>query len=153
MRDASKRVRDRLIEWTVREGHGSKKRLGEAVSRLYSTDEHPSQSWVTGILKGDTSLSLKDLDAVADLLGQPPGEMVRKDGTNYRELTMAESRLVDYYRSLPEMVRHNWLAFLDYLFRFQQEALLRQGQERAERTAKARRRESKHARLKTGSKG
>ena len=66
---------------------------------------------------------------------------------------MVESRLIDYYRSMPEMVRHNWMSLLDYLFRFQQAALKQQGEERNERTQKARRREAKHARFKTGSKG
>jgi hypothetical protein len=148
--DAAARVRKRILEWCAREGHGSKKRLAEAVEAKNDdpTRKVIGQSWATGILNGRQKLRLSDLDAVADLLGEPPGSLVRKPDRNYHELTMAETRLLEYYRSMPEMVRGHWMAFLDYMFRFQQEALDNQGREQRARTSKARRRESKRSRLK-----
>lgn len=147
MPNAAERVRARIKEWTDKEGHGSKKRLAEAV-RDPNDDPVQGQAWATGIIDGTTDLRLKHLDAVADLLGDPPGSLVRKADRNYWELTMAESRLVEHYRSLPETIKHNWISWLDYMFRFRHEALEQQGRERQQRTEKARRREAKHARPK-----
>lgn len=150
MSDAAQRVRARIKEWTERQGHGSKKRLADAVARRWEDPARKGlkngQAWATGIINGRQDLRLADLDAVADLLGEPPGALVRKNDRNYHELTMAETRLVMHYRSLPEMVRHNWLAYLDYLFRFHEQAIHDQGRERQTRTVTQRRREAKTAR-------
>lgn len=152
MDNAAQRVRKRIKEWTDKQGHGSKKRLYEAYRAAVTAQEGAApekedegQSWVTGILNGESDLRLRYLDAVADLLGEAPGWLVRKPDRNYHELTMAEERLVKYYRALPEITRHNWIAFLDYLFRFQEFALEHQGRERFRRTAKTRRRRESKA--------
>jgi hypothetical protein len=100
--DAAERVRMHLDEWIKEHGHGAKLALARHVSGLFG--EHKSQSWVTGLVskRGKRQdLRLRDLDAVADVLGKPPGELVAKFGTIYRELTMSESRLIDYLRALP----------------------------------------------------
>src|SRR5678816_1368974 len=102
MADAAERLRARLNEWTAKQGHGSKKRLAECV-RGDEEDPAAGQAWATGILNGKQDLRLKDLDAVADLLQEPPGSLVRKPDRNYHELTMAETKLVMHYRSLPEI--------------------------------------------------
>jgi hypothetical protein len=146
--DASHRVRQRIHDWVKREGRGSKKRLADAVSARYGVTK--GQGWVTGILNGPDKkgqdVRLVDLDDVAECLGMPPGDLVRQHDRNYLELTMAETRLIQHYRALPETIRHGWIAWLDYMFRFQHEAIKTHGHERERRTARARRHESDRAR-------
>ena len=117
--DAAQRVRLRLKEWIAREGHGSKKRLAEAVAAKYGDSK--SQSWVTSIQRTPDNdgqdIRLKDLDDVAACMGLPPGELVSSYDRKYLELTMVEAKLVEYYRLLPDTVRAHWIYWLDYLFK------------------------------------
>lgn len=146
--DAAQRVRERLREWAAREGHRSKARIAKAVAALYGKPKSPS--WVTGLLNGPTreghDLRLKDLDAIAELLQIPPGELVRGYDRNYMELTMAESRLIEYYRLLPETIRSHWIRYLDYVFRPQRSKAADDDAERKKRTDKARNLEAPQAR-------
>jgi len=122
--DAAQRVRQRINEWIAKEGHGSRKRLADAVGSRYGQSKAPT--WVTGILKGPDKkgqdLRLADLDDVAECLGVPPGDLVKKPERTYMEVTYAEMRLIQYYRALPDTIRHGWIAWLDYMFKFQQTA-------------------------------
>lgn len=77
-----------------------------------------------------------------------PGELVAEFDHVYRELTTTEAQLVDYYRSMPQTVRHGCMTFLDYVFRFQQAALKAEGRERERKTTQARKHEAETARLK-----
>jgi hypothetical protein len=146
--DASHRVRQRINDWVKREGRGSKKRLADAVASRYGNSKR--QGWVTGVLNGPEKdgqdVRLADLDDVAKCLGMPPGDLVRQHDRNYLELTMAETRLIQHCRTLPDTIRNGWIAWLDYMFRFQHEALKKHRQEREQRTARARRHESERAR-------
>lgn len=152
---AADRVRTRLQEWVRKTGHGSKGLLAKAVAAKYGSKK--SRSWVTGILKetpdGRQDIRLKDLDEVATCVGLSPGELVSEFDHVYRELTTTEAKLLDYYRSMPQTVRHGWMAFLDYVFHFQQAALTAEGREVERRTKQARKREADTARLKRRERG
>jgi hypothetical protein len=115
-RDAAQRVRERLRAWVQAQGHGSKKRLAEAVNAKFGHSK--GVSWVTGILNGPDrdgqDVRLRDLDALAELLQVPPGELVRQDGYNYLELTMAETRVVRLFQRMPFAMREHLLALIDY---------------------------------------
>ncbi len=123
-RDAAQRVRDRILDWLKREGRGSKTRLAAAVSAKYGAEKSPS--WVTSIqrLPDDKGqdVRLKDLDAIADCLDVQPGELVSRYDRKYLEVTMAEARLIEYYRMLPDPMRAHWMYLLDYVFRPYREA-------------------------------
>ncbi len=144
--DAAARVRRKLSHWVSTEGHGSRKRLADAVHGLYGKAR--SASWVTDLLDGPEhggqDLRLRDLDAVAAIMKVPPGELVAKEGHEYIEVTASELRLLRFYRALPDVARHHFLALLDFL-RGQQEIVADvHTRERDVRTAEARR---DHARL------
>lgn len=115
--NAAERVRLRLNEWAIEVGHGAGKRLGEAVSGKFG--EQMSPQWASGILSGKSDLRLKDLDAVAELLGVPPGDLVRRDGDHYLELIPTEMLFVRYLRGLPDTVRKHLLHVCDYFYAFQ----------------------------------
>jgi hypothetical protein len=122
MDTASERVRQRMKEWVEREGHGSQRRLSQAV--LGPMGEPKSDQWVSDILNRRADLTLRDLDAVAEYLQVPPGWLVRKHDRNYEELTMAESKVVNFFRQLPDTIRHAWLLIVDY---FQSTKILKPG--------------------------
>lgn len=143
--DAAQRVRERIQAWVKREGRGSLKQLAEAVPGAFG-QKRDHQAWATGIHNGSQDLRLKDLDDVAELLGVPPGELVRAYDRNYLELTMAETRLVEYFRCLPDTVRQHWLYFLDFVFLPRLTELKTSGREAQRRTDAARKRESVKAR-------
>lgn len=147
--DAAQRVRERILEWVKREGHGSKSRLASVVPANYGT--HKSRSWATSIQKTRENkgqdVRLKDLDDVAHLMGVPPGELVRAYDRNYLELTMAEMRLVEYYRAMPETVRQHWLRFLDFVFKPHLAEALAKNMETMARTKTARKHEAERARV------
>lgn len=107
------------MEWVAQQGRGSQKRLADAVPGKFG--EPKTEQWLSDVLKGKSDLSLRDLDAIADHLQVPPGYLVRRNDRNYEELTMAESRLLQYFRAWPETIRHTWLAWLEYLTRFQRD--------------------------------
>ena len=113
--DAAERVRQRIQDWIKLHGRGSLLRLSKAVPGQFGK-ERDHQSWATGISKGRQDLRLADLDAVAELLDCPPGELVRGYDRNCLELTMDESRLIKYFRALPRTVQRDWLRFLDFVF-------------------------------------
>ena len=123
--DAAARVRRRLREWVQEHGHGSRKRLAEAVTGLYGVSL--SASWATDVLRRDedkrkaTDVQLAYLDALAELLNMPPGELVARDGDHYLEVTPSERRLIMYFRSMPDVIRGHAVAYLDFLFSAHQE--------------------------------
>lgn len=114
--DAAERVRRRLLDWVHRHGHGSRTKIADAVHTTYGASL--SRSWVTDLLaEGDpTDLRLEYLDAVAELLDMPPGELVAREGDHYLEVSPTEYRLVRYFRSLPDVIRGHAMAYLDFLF-------------------------------------
>lgn len=139
--NAAIRVRRRIAEWVAKEGHGSRKRLADAVKGLYGAARSPS--WVTDILDGPDNggqdLRLRDLDAVAATLDVPPGDLVRRDEDLYLEVTPTEIRLLRFFRALPDVARHHMIGYFDYLHGMQQRVLDNQARERDERTAEAKR--------------
>lgn len=139
--DAAARVRRRIREWVEREGHGSKKRLADAVLGLYGVTR--SSSWVTDILDGPAAkgqdLRLRDLDAVAIAMGVPPGDLVRHNDNLYAEITPSELRILRFYRCMPETVRHHFIFYFEYLFGTQQQLLEDQARQRDTLTAEAKR--------------
>lgn len=138
--NAAARVRRRIADWVKEKGHGSRKRLAEAVHALYGAPR--SQSWITDLTdgpdKGGQDLRLRDLDALASAMGLPPGDLVKREDDHYVEVTSAEMRILRYYRMMPDAIRHQWVACLDYLYSFQERALAEQSAERDRRTQEAR---------------
>jgi len=139
--NAAARVRRRIAEWAKSQGHGSRKRLADAVKGLYGKGR--SSSWVTDLIDGPDGggqdLRLRDLDAVAETIGVPPGDLVRRDDNHYAEVTPSELRILRFHRSLPDTARHHFLSYFEYIYSLQQRILEAQAQERDERTAEAKR--------------
>lgn len=134
--DAAERVRRRLNEWRVRTGHGAGTQLAHAVHGKYGA--RLSNQWASGIFGGRQDLRLKDLDAVAELLGVPPGDLVRRDDDHYLEVIPSEMLLLRHIRSLPDTVRHHLLKLWDYTFSFQAQVLKDQKVKVDQRTKAAR---------------
>lgn len=143
---AAERVRQRISEWVASQGRGSQKRLAEAVPGRFG--EPKTEQWLSDILKGKSDLSLRDLDAIAESIGVPPGYLVRKNDRNYEELTLAESRLLSYFRSWPDTIRHAWLNWLEYLTRFQRDSAYEDKADKHKRTRSSRRQEHPRSRKK-----
>ena len=112
---ANVRVRQRITEWTKQHGHGSQRALAQAVPAKFG--EPRSDSWISDIIAGRADLTLRDLDAVADHLGVPPGELVRRHDRQYLELRHLEARMVAYVRTLPERVVAGLSLFVEYLLK------------------------------------
>lgn len=111
------RVARRIREWVDAAGHGSQTRLAAAIPSKFG--EPKTVAWLNDIIHNRSDLSLRDLDAVAEAIDVPPGELVRRPDRNYVELTMTELKLVERYRSWPETIRHAVVTWLDYVFRVQ----------------------------------
>lgn len=139
--NAAGRVRRRITEWVKAQGHGSRKRLANAVKGLYG--QNRSASWITDIIDGPDDggqdLRLRDLDAVAAAMGVPPGDLVRHDDNLYVEITPSEFKVLKFYRNLPDVAKHHMLGLFDYLHTMQQRVLENQAEERDKRTAEAKR--------------
>jgi hypothetical protein len=135
--NAAERVRRRIKDWLDAEGRGSRTELADAVTGLYG--ETRSQSWVTDITQGRQDVRLRDLDALARGIGVPPGDLVRHDDNLYLEVTPSETRVLRFFRSLPDVARHHYLAYLEYIFNLQRQMLEQQAEERDKRTAEAKR--------------
>jgi hypothetical protein len=142
---AADRVRRRVEEWVKREGHGSRKRLADAVLGLYGKPR--SQSWITDIIdgpdKGGQDLRLRDLDAVADEMGVFPGELVRRDDHLVLEISVTEYRLIRFFRSMPDLTRHHLVHYFEYIFGLQEKLTAIQEAERERHTEDARRRQAR----------
>ena len=139
--NAAVRVRRRITEWLDLQGRGSKSQLAAAVKGLYGAPR--SSSWVTDLThgpeKGGQDLRLADLDAVADAMKVPPGDLVRREDNHYLEVTPSEVKLLRYVRALPDVARHHFMAYISHLRDVQQRELDEQARIRDERTAEARR--------------
>lgn len=137
--NAATRVRRRIAEWVKEKGHGSRKTLAAAVKGLYGYSRSPS--WVTDILDGPEhggqDLRLRDLDAIAEAMEVPPGDLVRRNDAIYMELSATEARLIRYFRAMPDVIRGHFLAYVDYIYGFQERALADQAAERDRRTKAA----------------
>lgn len=148
--NAAARVRRRIKAWVDTEGHGSRKLLADAVKGLYGKGH--SSSWVTDIIDGPDKkgqdLRLRDLDAVAEKMGVPPGDLVRRDDNMYAEVTPTEQRILRFYRALPDVARHHLVAYFDYLYTIQQKMLETQAEERDARTAETKRMRAMEQRIK-----
>lgn len=142
---ANVRVRERIAEWVKEHGYGSQRKLARAVPATFG--EPRGDQWISDIVKGRADLRLRDLDPIADGMEVAPGWLVRKADRNYEELTMAESKLIRYYRSMPDTVRHGFLIWLDYFFRATEQATKGITATRETRTAAARKKESPKARI------
>jgi hypothetical protein len=142
--NAAQRVRQHIKEWVEEKGYGAQRQLAKKIPGKFG--EARNDQWISDIVNERANLRLKDLDPLADALGVAPGWLVRKRDRNYEELTMAESKLLRYFRALPDTVRHGFMTWLDYFFRIQDETAKRIEAERASKTSGARKRESPHAR-------
>lgn len=143
--NAAARVRRRIADWVREEGHGSRKRLADAVKGLYGQPR--SASWATDLIDGPDAggqdLRLRDLDAVADAMGTQPGDLVRRADNYYAEVTPSEAKLLKFFRALPDVTRHHYLGFWDYLYNLQQRVLEEQKRVSIERTAQAKQEQTK----------
>lgn len=136
LQGAAERVRMRLNEWAVKEGHGARTKLAHAVTGKYG--KPMGLSWASGILKGKSAVQLDQLDQVAELLNVPPGDLVRRNKDHYLEVLPSEMLFLAHIRSLPDTVRHNLLHVWDYLFGFQERLLKEQKATVDKRTKAAR---------------
>jgi hypothetical protein len=134
--NAAERVRRRIAAWIKASGHGSQTKIANTVTGLYGVPR--SASWVTDIKKGRQDVRLSDLDGIAKAMEMQPGDLVRKEGHAYAELTASEARLLKYYRAVPDVVRGHWISTLDYLMEFHDRAMQDQAAERDKRTQEAR---------------
>lgn len=138
--NAATRVRRRIAEWVQQEGHGSRKRLADAVKGLYGRSR--SSAWVTDIIdgpdRGGQDLRLRDLDAIADEMRVAPGDLVRRDDRQYIEVSSTEARMLRYYRLLPDVIRGHFMAYLDFLHSAHDRLVGEQAEERQRRTTEAR---------------
>jgi hypothetical protein len=150
--NAADRVRRRIAEWVKQEGHGSRKRLADAVPSLHGDTR--SQSWVTDIIdgpdKGGQDLRLRDLDAVADAMDVFPGELVRRHDRIVVEVTPTEYRMIRFFRAMPEFTRHHLVQYFDYIFGLQEKVLGAQAEERDRRTEETKRKHASHPRKRIG---
>jgi hypothetical protein len=121
--NADQRVHAHIQEWAERTGHGAATMLSKAVSGKYGEDM--SVQWASGIINGNP-LRLKYLDAVAELLGVPPGDLVRRHEDHYLEVTYSEMRFLKHLRTLPDTVRQHLLQVYEYIFGFQERLLKEQ---------------------------
>lgn len=135
--DAAERVRRRLVEWKEKHGHGAGTTLASAVNGKYG--EAMSPQWASGVFTGKNDLRLEHLDAVAELLGVPPGDLVRREKDLYIEVIPTEMMFLRHLRKLPDTVRHQLLHVWDYLFGFQDKLLKEYKDQVDRRTALARR--------------
>lgn len=134
--NAAERVRARIKEWVEAQGHGSQRRLARAVPGKFG--EPRSDQWLSDILNDRQDLALSDLDAVADAMGVPPGDLVRRNNDHYLELIPSEMRFVTLLRTLPDTIRHNLLAVWAYFDGFQTRLLKEQKATVDQRTKAAR---------------
>jgi len=118
--NAEERVSLRIKQWAKQYGHGAGKALARAVSGRFG--EEMSEQWASGIIAG-APLRLKHLDAVAELLGVPPGDLIRRNGDHYLEVIPSEMAFLAHLRTLPNAVRQHLSIALDYIFAFQSQAL------------------------------
>lgn len=69
--------------------------------------------WASNLFRGDFTLPMDQLDLVADALGVPPSEIVRRH-TDPWELTSQEMRAIRALRLLPPVIREHAVTQLDY---------------------------------------
>lgn len=134
--NASERVLARLAEWAEQEGRGSRKKLAEAVTGKYG--EPMTIQWASGLINGHQKVSLDQLDAIAALLGVPPGDLVKREGDYYIEVVPHEMRFVSHLRSLPDSIRRHLMHAWDYFVDTQQRLLVQQKDQVDGRTKAAR---------------
>lgn len=146
--NAADRVRMRIKEWVKASGRGSQRRLAHRVPGEFG--ETRTDQWISDIINQRQKLSLSDLDAVAEAMGIPPGDLVRRNGDHYMELIPSEMRFVMHLRTLPDTVRHNLLHFWDYIFGFQ-DRLLREQKATVDKRTKAARKLREQEKLKPAS--
>jgi transcriptional regulator with XRE-family HTH domain len=135
-RNASDRVLARLSTWAEHEGRGSRKKLAEAVTGKYG--EPMTIQWASGVINGHQKVSLDQLDAIAALLGVPPGDLVKRDEDHYMEVLPHEMRFVGHLRSMPDAIRRHLMYVWDYFLETQDRILVQQKDQVDRRTKAAR---------------
>lgn len=144
MTSANERVRARIEEWVKAEGHGSQRRLAEAV--LGKFGEHKSDQWISDIIHRRADVPLRLLDPIARAMGYDPGWLTRGTERNYEECTMAESKLLKHFRRMPDTVRQAALLCLDYFAMLQDAHGTTNIRQRTVKTTRARASEHPRAR-------
>lgn len=134
--NAAERVRSRIREWNTANGRGSARRLAQSVPGKYG--EPRGDSWISGVLRGEQDITLRDLDALAHVLGVPPGDLVRRNGDHYLEVIPSEMRFLFFLRALPDTVRQHLMRVCEYLLGFQEQLLKEQKDTVDQRTKLAR---------------
>ena len=97
---AAERVRRRLRDWLAKEGQESTARLARAVDAKVNRG------------RATQDIRLRDLDAIAEEMGIPVGELVQPEGADYIEVTPIEMRMIRHLRAMPDSARDHWLANL-----------------------------------------
>jgi hypothetical protein len=110
---ASERVRERIAEWVERHGHGAQRLLLTNIAKY--CDETRKDQWLSDILNKRSKIVLDDVDLVAVAIDTPPGNLIRQRDRNYHELTMAETKLVEWFRSLTSDGRRHFWAWIESL--------------------------------------
>lgn len=113
-RDLKERIRQR-IQLRLDELHMTGRQLARSV-RPDEAEDSPDKldSWMSSILTGRAALTWEYIDAVCDTLRMTPGELVRWDDSDMRELSPREMHLLRHYQGWPRDVQERWISLLDY---------------------------------------
>lgn len=103
--DVRTRVRQRIRRLLEDRGH---------TNRAFATALGHKDQWASNLLAGRFPLSLDEIDAVAEFLRVPPGEIVRVADEPW-ELTPTEMRVIRAIRMLPPPIRDHLVILADYL--------------------------------------
>lgn len=71
--------------------------------------------WGAAIFRGETPLTMENLDRAADVLGVRPGDLVSHE--TLIEVSTGELKVIAWTRALPQHVRVHWLALVDHWLR------------------------------------
>lgn len=110
---ATERVRQRIAEWVKQRGHGAQRELLKNI-KAWCRDTRSDQ-WLSDILNRRAKIMLDDVDLVACAMEVPPGDLIRQRDRNYLELTMQESAVVLWFRSMTTDARRYFLGWLGIL--------------------------------------
>lgn len=78
----------------------------------FAKQANKSAGWISNILAERRGVRLKDLDAIAEVLGVPPGELVREFDDALVETTPLERRFLDRIRQLRPEDRRAYMTTL-----------------------------------------
>ncbi len=110
-RDLKERIRARVVERMDALGISGRE-LAKAIRPQEA--ESTNDSWISSIITGRASMTWDYIDAACDKLNITPGELVRDDASDMRELKPSEMRLLRHWQMWPQQVQDRLLKIADY---------------------------------------